>query len=45
MTGSGSCVYGIFASKEEAKLAYHSLNSKYETYICTSYNSLKELKR
>ena len=38
MTGSGSCVYGIFASKEVAKEAYDTLKNKYETYLCTSYN-------
>lgn len=39
LTGSGSCVYGIFNSKETAKNAYNNLKNKYETYICTSYNS------
>lgn len=38
LTGSGSCVYGIFNSKEIAKNAYNNLKNKYETYICTSYN-------
>lgn len=38
MTGSGSCVYGIFKDKETAKLAYDTLKQRYETYICTSYN-------
>lgn len=38
MTGSGSCVYGIFENKEKAKQAYNNLKNKYETYICTSYN-------
>lgn len=38
MTGSGSCVYGIFRNKIEAKRAYEILKSKYEIYICTSYN-------
>ncbi len=41
LTGSGSCVYGIFNSKETAKNAYNNLKEKYETYICTSYNSKK----
>ena len=40
MTGSGSCVYGIFQNKEKAKLAYRELTNKYQTYICSSYNSL-----
>lgn len=44
MTGSGSCVYGIFKNKETAKLAYDKLKKQYQTYICTSYNSLKEPK-
>ena len=44
MTGSGSCVYGIFENKETAKVAYHKLKEKYQTYICTSYNSLREPK-
>ena len=39
MTGSGSCIYGIFASKKLAKGAYRELKQKYQTYICTSYNS------
>ena len=41
MTGSGSCVYGIFKNKEEAKQAYHQLKQKHEVYICTSYNRKK----
>ena len=39
MTGSGSCVYGIYKDKNEAKLSYKKLKQKYEAYICTSYNS------
>ncbi len=42
MTGSGSCVYGIFKTKDLAKRAYHKLKEKYKTYICTSYNSERE---
>lgn len=42
MTGSGSCVYGIFEDKQMAKYAYKRLKEKYEIYICTSYNSKKE---
>ena len=42
MTGSGSCVYGIFKTKEIAKKAYSKLRKEYQTYICTSYNSKKE---
>lgn len=40
MTGSGSCVYGIFKSKEESKRAYKILKEKYkEIYICKSFVS------
>mgnify|MGYP004629668849 FL=1 len=40
MTGSGSCVYGILKSKEEAKKAYKILKEKYqEIYICKSFVS------
>lgn len=42
MTGSGSCIYGIFQNKKIAKTAYNVLKQQYQTYICTSYNSLKE---
>lgn len=38
MTGSGSCVYGIFENKGKAKSAYDNLKKKYETYLCSSYN-------
>lgn len=44
MTGTGSCVYGIFEEKETARKAYHALKKQYQTYICSSYNSLKESK-
>lgn len=42
MTGSGSCVYGLFKDKQIAKKAYEAFKNNYETYICTSYNSKKE---
>lgn len=42
MTGSGSCVYGIFKDKQSAKKAYIKLKDKYQIYICTSYNVKKE---
>lgn len=42
LSGSGSCIFGIFKNKEEAKRAYKNLKNKYKTYICTSYNSLRE---
>lgn len=44
MTGTGSCVYGIFENKEKAKTAYNILKYKYQIYICTSYNSLRKKK-
>ena len=43
MTGSGSCVYGIFKDKQSAKNAYIALKAKYQTYICTSYNTAKRM--
>ena len=42
LTGSGSCVYGIFRNKKDAKIAYNNLKHTYKTFICTSYNSLKK---
>lgn len=33
MTGSGSCIYGIFDEKETAKSAFYTLKNKYETYF------------
>lgn len=42
LAGSGSCVFGIFENKEVAKKAYKNLKEKYETYICTSYNSRRK---
>lgn len=44
MTGTGSIVYGIFPNKQTAKTAYDNLKEKYQTFICTSYNSSKEQK-
>lgn len=38
LAGSGSCVFGVFERKEEAKRAYNNLKKMYKTYICTSYN-------
>ena len=43
MTGTGSCVYGIFKDKQSAKDAYIALKDKYQTYICTSYNTKKQM--
>ena len=45
MTGSGSCVYGIFKNKQEARKAYQGLKEKYQTYLCTSYYSTKGEKK
>ena len=42
LTGSGSCVFGIYKNKKDVKNAYNNLKNKYETYICLSYNSSKE---
>lgn len=42
LTGSGSCVFGIFKDKKDVKNAYKDLKNKYETYICLSYNSSRE---
>lgn len=42
LSGSGSCVFGIFKDKQDVKLAYKNLKDKYKTYICTSYNSSRE---
>ncbi len=44
MTGSGSCVYGIFRNRKIARKAYQKLKSNYEIYICTSYNSKRSEK-
>jgi len=38
MTGSGSCVFGIFNDKESSKIAYHKIKNQYETYWCIPYN-------
>lgn len=40
LTGSGSCVYGIFKNKTSAKNAYNNLNSKYNTFLCSSFNNI-----
>jgi len=39
MTGSGSCVFGIFKDKRSIRQAYENLKNKYQTYIVTSYNT------
>ena len=35
LTGSGSCIFGIFESEDSAKSAYNHLKDKYEIYLCT----------
>ena len=42
MTGSGSCIFGIFENRQKAKEAYKVLKEKYKVYYCTSYNSKRE---
>lgn len=42
MTGTGSCVYGIFPNKQAAKVAYQNLKEKYQTYVCSSYHSVRK---
>lgn len=37
LSGSGSCVFGIFQYKKEAQNVYERLKEKYEVYICSSY--------
>lgn len=44
LTGTGSCVYGIFRDKQIAIEAYQKLKTDYKTYICTSYNSKRRNK-
>lgn len=36
MTGSGSCIYGIFDEKNIAKDAYRILKELYNTYFCVA---------
>ena len=38
MTGSGSCIYRIFDTKENLKRAYKNLKEKYEVYFAISSN-------
>ncbi len=42
LTGSGSCVFGIFRDKRDVKIAYKNLKDRYKTYMCLSYNSSRE---
>jgi len=38
MTGSGSCVFGIFSDKKTSKIAYNNIKNLYKTFWCISYN-------
>ncbi len=38
MTGSGSCIYGIFNTKESLRKAYNNLKEKYAVYLAISKN-------
>lgn len=42
LTGSGSCIYGLFKTQKAAQQAYEKLKNKYETYITISEISKKE---
>ena len=44
LSGSGSCIYGIYSDKKDIKNAYKFMKNKYnyEFYKCVSYNRLKE---
>jgi len=37
MTGSGSCVFGIFSDKETSKKAYNDFKRTYEAYWCVPF--------
>lgn len=38
LTGSGSCVFGIFENEQDSIQAQKVLKKEYQTYLCTSYN-------
>lgn len=38
MTGSGSAVFGVYESKQEAENAYLSLKDRFKAYLCESEN-------
>lgn len=38
MTGSGSCVFGIFSDKVSSKKSYDSIKNLYESYWCIANN-------
>ena len=39
LTGSGSCVFGIFENELSAKECFNKIKNKYEVYICKSINN------
>lgn len=41
MSGSGSCIYGVFKNRDIAKQAYYTLKERYETYFCIAFNPRK----
>ncbi len=45
MTGSGSCVFGIFENRVLARKAYKKLKDIYKIYLCTSYNRKEKYDR
>jgi 4-diphosphocytidyl-2-C-methyl-D-erythritol kinase len=38
LSGSGSCVFGIYENKKKAREAFNKLKNKYEIYLCKSIN-------
>ena len=44
LSGSGSCIYGIYSNKDDIKKAYKFMKNKYNYnfYKCVSYNNFKE---
>ena len=44
LSGSGSCIYGIYSTKQELQNAYNFMKNKYNYnfYKCVSYNNFKE---
>ena len=44
MTGSGSCIFGVFENKEKAKMAYRKLKKQYESYYAIAHNSKRRIR-
>lgn len=44
LSGSGSCIYGLYSNKQELQNAYNFMKNKYNYnfYKCVSYNNFKE---